>query len=183
VGEYEDDLKLDIYNLHKEWQKQATLYGKWSKNAARASKVKFKADENLKAIRIETKRKLEEKRSEIDSEIRGNWEAFGFEKKPTENAITACIIQQEEYKEVYLAGVDEVKQGVDKLADAIEDEEYLKGTPIAMSHKKAAIGGEVQLWLGEYYSDPNIPKEYVEEIVKKEKKSVRKQLKKKRGEK
>ena len=176
-SEYDLDKKLDIYNLHLEWQKQSELYGKWSKRSATATKIKFQKEERLKALRTEVKRDVEMVRAEIDFDIRKNWEGYGFDKKPTETAIAGAIIMAVRYEEANEKADEQIKKAVDELADAIEDEEYLKGAVLAMSHKKASIEGEVQLWLGGYFSDPKIPKTLKLEQDKETQKKLRRGLK------
>lgn len=178
-NEFERDVSLDINLLHEEWQKQAQLYGKWARRLAKAVKEKFKLDERLKVIRTQTRRRVEEVRAELDSLIRKDYGECGFDKKPTEAAITGWILLQPKFKKVQDEGIDEIKIITDELADAIEREELFKGACLAMSHKKSAIEGEVKLWSEEYFSDPMIPKSLKENIQKETQAKVRKRLSRK----
>lgn len=163
-NEYKVDQSIDEYNLIAELKKQSMLYMKWAKRCALAVKEKARAEENLKVVRAECKKELDEKRAEIDADIRTNLEKYGFKSKPTETAISGCIIRRPEYKEVDQKGIEKVKEAFEDLLIKIEAEETLSGAKVAMSHKKTSIEYISQLWLGGYYSEPKIPKEMKDKI-------------------
>lgn len=170
---FEKDLALDINALHLEWQEQAKLYGKWAKRLSKAVKARFKLEELLKVVRIQTKRDVDEVKAELDGLIREDFVSLGFEKRPTEAAITNWILIQPKVKEVQDNCFAKVKRITDDLADAMEQEELFQGACLAMSHKKSAIEGEVKLWLGEYFSDPDIPKDIKVNIQKETQERIR----------
>ncbi len=165
MSEYAGDLKINKHKLDDELVNQSGLYMKYAEQNAEALFDRDRAKENLDVVR-----------AEIDSEIRNNWEAFGFEKKPTETAISGCIMQDEKYRE---ANGD--------LIEKNRDTNILAAAKEAMNHKKSALSNLVALYLAGYYSEVPMPKDKKEDITEKkigsEKQSVRKQLKKKRGEK
>ena len=182
-SEFEKDRKLDIHSLHIEWQNQSDIYGKWAKRAAEATETKFQLEEKLKALRTEVKRDTEQKRAELYLEIKTKWDEYDiFDKPPTETAIASWIVTHEKFKEVSLDSEKKIKKAVDELADAIKNEEYLKGAVLTMSHKKASIEGEVQLWIGGYFSDPKIPKSLKEVQTKETQTKIKKRLKKQQKE-
>jgi len=186
LSEFEMDREFDMYNLHREYNIQPRLYGKWSTRKAEASKIKFVTEEALKVIRTEAKRNIEEKRAEIDLEIRRNWDnkthpigKFFRGIKPTESAISNYIILDEGFKKVQDDEAKKIKDQVDALADAIENYEYLDGAVFAMTQRKNSIEGEINLWINGYYSDPKIPKEFKRADHKQIQQTMKKTLKKK----
>jgi len=164
---YSEDQFVDIYNLHHEWRKQSMLYMKWGKRYARAIKEKTLAEEELKLIRAQNKRALEEKKAELDLDIRKEPVKYGFDKKPNEGAILAKILLDPGIKELESKNAVVVKEAVDEWAKCIENEEVMSTAKLAMSHKKAALEREAELWIAGYFSDPRIPAE-VKEIVESE---------------
>jgi len=173
---YEEDVKIDLFNLHYEWEKQSGLYMKWARKYASAVKERILVEEKLKLIRTENKRLLEEMRAEIDAEIRLDPGKYGFDKKPTETAIAGLVISHYKYKKVDAEGVEEVMKAVEEYAQAVEREEILKGATVAMSHRKVSLENEVQLFLSGYYSDPKIPKDLKDVVSKETSDSLRKEL-------
>lgn len=176
--EFEDDLALDINSLHEEWKNQAQLYGKWGRRLAKAVKDKFKLEEKLKIVRIQTRRRVEEVRALLDSSLRKNYETYGFDKKPTEDAIRSWILLQSDFKKIQDEGIDELANVVDELAKIIEKEEVFRVACLALSHKKSSIEGEVKLWSEEYFSDPILPKSLKEKSQKETQKKLKKGLRK-----
>jgi len=135
MEEYERDLKIDKDNLDVDWTNQPALYMKWAERHAQALYERDKKKDQLELVR-----------AELDSALRTNPDAFGFDKKPTESAISAWITSQDKYKKANLA-----------LIEANKDSLILAGAREAMNHKRSALENMVKLWLGSYYADPNIP--------------------------
>ena len=129
---YEYDLNIDKYSLDLEWEKQAQLYMKWSERYAEAVRNRDRAKEKLELVR-----------AAIDEDIRLNPEKYGFDKKPTESAISAMIIKSDKYIEANRVFIESTKE-MNVLAGAKE----------AMAHKKKALESITQLWLGGYYAAP-----------------------------
>lgn len=153
-SEYEKDQKLDVHNLDYEWARQSSLYMKWAKHAARAKEEKFLADENLKTIRSEAKKEIERLRAEINLDILADPAIYGFEKKPTVDAITAIILQDENYKGLEVKNAEEIEIAVKRVAEAIYNEELLEGSRMAMNHRKTSLEYMVQLHFSGYNADP-----------------------------
>jgi len=76
-------------------------------------------------------------------------------KKPTEAAINAAISKDEDYQLEQQA-----------LLDANEAVNLLVSAKAAFEHRKKALEGLTQLWLGGYFSDPKIPAEIKEQFKK-----------------
>lgn len=152
---FKDDLIVDKYNLHLEWEKQPSLYMKWAELHANALQDQDRAKEQLDLVR-----------ANVDSKIRKNPDEYGLE-KVTESAISACIPKQEEYQ-VAQSALIEAKRNVAVLAGAKE----------AMAHKKKAIEMLTQLVIFGYYSDPKIPKDFVDKMGDKRRREINEDLNK-----
>lgn len=134
---FRDDAKIDKHGLDYEWLRQAELFQKYAVEYANAMFERDKAKDRLELIK-----------AEVDSEIRGDPESFGFEGKPTEPAIASAILQSSEYKEAkgnYLSSVREMN--------------IVMGAKGAMEHKKAALETLAKLYLSGYWGDVRIPQE------------------------
>lgn len=200
ITELEQDEKVDIYNLHTEYQKQAALYGKWGRRKAKAVKEDFELKEQLKVVKAQGKRKVDEKRAELDILFRTNYNDPRFykkqikkypnhedilenfliscEKKITEAMVSSFVTLHPEYIQVQREVDEEANDITNKIAETTEQIGLLDTAIMAMVHRKATIEGEISLWLGEYYSDPKVPKPYIEQEQKKTQKKLRKRLKK-----
>ncbi len=158
---YKDDVKIDLYKLHFELQRQSGLYMKWAERHA---------DALLERDRV--KERLDLMRSELDAEIRRNPTEFSFpeNKKPTEAAITATIIKDTEFS-----------KESDTLIEANRNVNIVAGAKEAMNHRKKGLENLVQLWIAGYFSDPSIPKNLeggsTEEIKQQLKKKLKGRLK------
>lgn len=155
---YKEDTSVDKHNLEEEWTKQSSLFLKWGEAHAEAITEKDRAKEKLDIIK-----------SEIDSDIRTRPEKYGFDKKPTEAAISSIILKHPKYTEVNNE-VIKCNEEVNVLAVAKE----------AMNHKKKALENLTTLWVAGYYSDPDIPKEAKEIVAEKKTKLIKEKLNKKR---
>jgi dGTP triphosphohydrolase len=158
------DQDIDLYSLHEELRKQPNLFYKWAKRYAKAKAETFKVEERLKVVRAETRSDLDRKRAEIDADIRSDPEKYGYDKKPTEDAIRALIVKHEDYRQAEKEIAEKVQNAVEEVAQAIEDENVMEAAKVAMSHKKSSLEKEVELFLGGYYADPKVPKEYREKV-------------------
>ena len=139
MSEYNEDLKIDFAELDINWRDHSTNYMKWSEKWV-----------NSVAYRDRSKEALEVVRAGLDAKYRRDL----FDgKKPTEVAIAAAIISDEEYK---LAN--------QTLLDANEAVNLLASAKTAFEHRKKALEGLTQLWLGGYFSNPNIPTEVKEQF-------------------
>lgn len=200
LTELEKDEQIDIYNLHTEYQRQPSLYGKWGRRKATVTKEEFNLREQLKMVKTQGKREIDEKKSELDLLIRTYYNDPEFwekqikkysncketfdnfsiicEKKITEAMVTSFITLHPEYKEVQNEVDKKTNKVIQDIAEAVEHLGILDTAVMTMVHRKAGIEGEINLWLGEYYADPKIPKTYVEQVQKKVQKKLRKRLRK-----
>lgn len=137
VLNYEEDMTLDRHQLDFEWNRQPTLYLKYSVLYA-----------DLASYRDEAKEKLQRVDASIDLDIRSNWESFGFETKPTEAAIKSTIIQDATH----------IKAS-DEYIMAVREVNIAQGAKVALDHKKSALEKLSTLYLSGYWADPRIPED------------------------
>lgn len=134
---YEADMELDKHGLDNEWLRQSSLYLKYSTLYADLASYRDEAKENLSRID-----------SQIDLEIRADWEEFGFENKPTEPAIRAAILQDDRH----------IKASND-LIQSVREVNIIQGAKTALDHKKSALERLSSLLLAGYWAEPLIKQE------------------------
>jgi len=139
MSEYEDDLSIDFSQLDINWRDHSSHYMKWSEKWVNSVAVKDRKKEALDTLK-----------ASLDSKYRQAL-SQGEKKKPTEAAINASIQGDESFQ---LAQTD--------LTNATEDMNILTIVKSAFEHRKKALEGLTQLWLGGYVSNPNIPAEIKE---------------------
>lgn len=137
--DYEKDLQIDPDALDTEFLTQPTLYFKYAKESAFVKDVYSRAKENLETVR-----------SEQDADIRQNPTKYGFtvEKKPTEGAITAAILQTEAYKEANEAYM-KAKYEADLVQAAV----------MAIDQKKSSLEHLSRLTIAGYCAMPSEPRD------------------------
>jgi len=143
MSEYEDDLRIDFNQLDINWRDHSANYMKWSEKWVNSVAVKDRKKEVLDTLKAELDSKYRQSLFEKD------------QKKPTEGAIAAAIQNDDAYK---LAQSD--------LINATEEMNLLACAKSAFDHRKKALEGLTQLWLGGYFSNPNIPVEIKEKFKK-----------------
>lgn len=172
--DYLSDHGVDKFNLDIEYENHPSTYMHWAEQAVNAHIERVTIEEQMKLIKAETKKELEEVRAEIDIDIRLNFESkYGFDKKPTEAAITATIVQTDKYKEKDKEGIEKVKKIFDQWIDAVKNEQILDEVRRTMAFKKSSIEGLERLVLREYY--PRFSKD-IQEPLDKEGKERRKEI-------
>lgn len=155
-SEYEKDRRIDLHNLHEEWQRQPDLYNKYGKQWALAKRDRLLLEEKKKT-----------RRAQVAKSVRLNPENYGFDanKKPTEPAIDEIVRTDPEYIKI-----------VEVLIEAQKVEDMFEVAKRAMEHKREALGGEGRLYASNYFSLPNLPKE-VKETLKEMEESEREERK------
>lgn len=141
-----DELDIQEMSLDEEWKQQARYYLKYSETLAEAIQE-----------RDGKKRELDKERATLDEDIRGNWDTYGFPARPTEAAISNCILKQTAYEE-RLKVLDEGNYIVN----------VMRGVVYAFDQKKTALEWMSKLFLNNYYAEPNIPQRVREEVSTKE---------------
>ena len=128
---YEKDLHIDPDALEDCLVEQAELYGKWSNAWAMAMKERDHAKEKLNLVK-----------ADLDMRIRKNWDILGFDKKPTDMAITTWICAHEDYTKANFL-----------LIQSTYAVNVLEAAKWAFQHRKDALDNLVKLFLSNYYSD------------------------------
>lgn len=172
---YKEDSKIDIYNLHTEWAAQSSLYINYAEQFADAVAIMMRAQEKVNVVKTEGRRKIDEKKAEIDADLRNSM-LSSEGKKLTETAISNAIIGDEEFIKVQDEVAKEIHEAIEAHIEAVKNKELLEGVKIGLSHRKSALENEVQLWLNGYYSDPKIPKSYKEVQQEEVKKAMEESL-------
>lgn len=126
-------LDIDILKLDKEWQDQPRLYHDGAVTTADAQKKYDEAKSQLDVVE-----------AEYDKEIRANPDVYGLV-KITESALAKTIILQPDYQ-----------AQVKKINDTKYDLDILKAYVAALDHKKRALTLLVELWIRDYYSNPQV---------------------------
>ena len=173
---YRDDAKIDIYSLHTEWAGQPTVYMDYAEQYADAVAFMMRAQEKVSVTKTEGKKKIDEKRAEVDADIRASFTTSDG-KKLTEAAITNLIVLDEEFKGVQEQVAQEVAVAINDHIEAVRNKELLEGVKVGFSHRKTALENEVQLFLQGYYSDPKVPKSYKEAQQQDVRKGIEESLK------
>lgn len=140
--DYNKDLEIDKDSLDEEWIKQPHIYMQYAKAAAETAMERDIAKEALDVTR-----------AEVDMDIRQNPEKYNAPEdkhgvaKVTEAFVSSCIILSNEHKSC-LKEYNKKKLEADLIAAGLR----------AMEHRKKALEGLVQLYIGEYFSTPRQPK-------------------------
>lgn len=152
-------LDIDIYELHKEWERQPRLFH----NAAmKSADAKSKLDT--------AKSRLDVVEAELAMAIRRDPEKFGLV-KATDNSVKECIPTRQEYRDA-VAEVNTAKYEVAVLEAKVS----------ALDHKKRALESLVSLFLSDYWAEPRAPKGCGEAVRESEKTATRSRGQKRRGE-
>ena len=105
------------------------------------------------ALNERKKEALEVLKAELDRKYRPQLEKE-IGKKPTEAVVSAAIVIDDIYR-----------LAQNELINANEDVNILASAKSAFEAKKKALEGLTHLWLGGYFSNPNIPVENNEDII------------------
>ena len=148
---YEEDIKINKYKLDEELVKQPQLYLHWAEQHAEAV-----------AERDEKRVELDLIRAEIDGNIRESPEDWGYDKKPSEAAITNLILQESKYRDVQ-----------SELIEATKNVNIMSAAMTAMNDKKKALEGLVTLLVAGIYSEPKVPREKRDKLTSEEERKTR----------
>ena len=134
MSKYQEDINLNQYDLEYELIRQASLFLKYSELAVDAGFERDKIKERIKLAE-----------TEIDLDIRQDYEQFGFDCKPTEAAIKAAIVQHDSHRKV-----------TRKYIEATRVFNSLTGAKTALEHKKKALELLVSLVIRGYSAEPKV---------------------------
>lgn len=133
---YQEDLRIDKYALDTEWVHQPQLFCRYAELFAQAQYEYEESEEEVKRVA-----------ATVDNDIRRNPEKYGYDKKPTDDAIKKRIVLDKSYTDA-----------VDKMLKAKRNMTILLGAKQAFDHRKKALESLVSLHNGQYYADPKEPK-------------------------
>jgi len=174
---YRADSEVDKFNLDSEWDTIASVYMYWAEKYIEARTIRAEIDEELRTKIKLGKIGLDKIRSEVDLDIRSKPEEYGFDKKPTENAISALIDLDEEYIKEVDKFNDEVGKLQNKLNRMMRIEGILEEAKKSMKIKKEAIEGLETLHLANYFPRTSGErKKNLDEVKEKQGKEIQKKL-------
>lgn len=154
---FEEDLKINQYDLTKELIEHPQKFYSWAKEFVLAQQ---------EAQRI--KGKLELLQDELSLKIRQDPKKFDLSDKPTEATIKSAINVHKD-----------VKKLTEKYMERLGVEKILSKAERAFEHRKKALEGLVSLQLQNYHSEPKVKPETQQNV---ERQRILRQIrKKKRG--
>jgi hypothetical protein len=138
---YDDDIKVDVLNLDKEWQYQSELFLKYSKELADKKEELAKAEEFLEVVKAEAGKRARLK-------LKDNAKA------------TEGMVKEE------IALDQERKDAATKVIYIQHDVDILTGVVRAFDQRKAALEHLVTLLGQQYFSRPSVPYDVGREYIK-----------------
>lgn len=138
--DFEDDIQIDLDNLHKEWEMHAQTRYKYSSELAYLDKV---VKQQKKLIEVK-KTKLKEAISRLIIQIKG------LDPKMTVQQVDATVAGHEQIK----PEEQEYSEAQDKLIDLEYNLNMARNAVQAFDDKKTALENEVKLWTKDYFSSP-----------------------------
>lgn len=134
------DVVINPDALDVEWAKQASLFGSYCVEQAKARDA---ADHAKEALNI--------KYAQLDLKVRSNPAVYGLD-KPTEGGIRATIILDKDYQ-----------ASAELLAKAQFNLEVMTAAVRALDQKKAALENLVRLAGQNYFAGPSVPRDLTKE--------------------
>jgi len=156
MNDYNKDLKIDPNNLTGEWLEQPTKNMTYSELYADAA---YKRDT--------LKTKLELTAAIIDSEIRKDFQSFGFDTKPTEVGIKNTILMDTRYKKAQRKALKAGKQA-----------NLMTGAKTSFEHRKKALENLVTLVVTGMHSEPKNKNKALDKLKNQELARLHKKTKK-----
>lgn len=151
---FEEDTKVsENANLDEEWRKNPERMMYWSRQHALAITRTNRAREKLRVIKGEVKRDTEKERANVDLDIRRYPGDYDLPKNPTETAITGAINRDRDFLKFCDEQEERIKQAVNELIEAEEEENIYEGAVKAMQYKKRSLENLQSLWEKNYYGD------------------------------
>lgn len=138
INELNNDLKIDLNDLHGEWLRQPALYMKYAEMAAQSQRARDQLKEKIDVVRAEQDSKIRNAPLDFNCPV----DKAGAP-KITEAWINSTIQRQPEFNKAN-----------EDFHSANYTMNVLKSAVSAFDHKKKALEFEVQLWQGNYYSVP-----------------------------
>lgn len=158
---FKDDIQIDEHALMWECARQPMLFHQYAIMLADAQVERAKAKDELDLVK-----------AQLDESIRADPGKYGLstDKKPTEAAIAAQVIQEEDYKTANDAYI-EAEHEVNKMWAAKD----------ALAQKKSMLESMVRLHLADWNADPSLPPKGREAVAEAGAKEHREALPKRLG--
>ena len=144
--DYIEDIKIDIYNLEKEWQSHPSKVVQYGDLWADQTKIKEIQQEKCDRLKEE----LKEERARLENHLRYKWKDYDFPKLPAAGSTESWCITQESYK----AKQKELYEAKEVLIEESVKERKLKTAYYAFSiNHKESLENETRLFLNGYFSE------------------------------
>jgi len=179
----EQDLKIDLLDLAADASRQPGLYHKWATRYAEAHSIKVKIREAVKIEKIRAKQVFDERRAEIEADIRANWDSYSSEKK-TEGGVQTLLANHQDFKKAQEQHLLTLAMLNQQVVDATHEDLILEAARDAMQQRQQSIKTATDLYLGGYFSDTGFDKRELNKAEKEANQNAQVQLKsrlKKRG--
>jgi hypothetical protein len=138
--DFENDIAIDLDNLHEEWRTHAQVRYKYAKEIAY---LDMKAKQQRKLTEVK-KAKLKEASSKLILQVKGDNPKF------TVQQIDATIAGHEQIK----TPEEELSLTQDELIELEYELNMAKNALQAFDDRKTALENEVKLWARNYFSSP-----------------------------
>lgn len=139
---YQDEIRIDLSSLEDDLKNQAEYFLYWAEQHA-----------NAITERDKLKQRIDVKRAELDAEIRKNWERYGFEKAPTENAIINWIVRHFEFIELN-----------QELIEATRRVNIYSASEKAFDQRKHSLKPLADLYIAGYWAKPKVSEKLKDEL-------------------
>lgn len=130
LTEYEQDMEIDIDNLHHEWLRQPILYAKYSKLVTKAKKKVSIKHEKVKVVRSELIKKCKK-----------------LYDKPTMQDVESFYRRNKKHK-----------RAKEELTQAEYEFDMLQHTISTLQQRRSALENLVRLHLAQYFEGPSEPR-------------------------
>lgn len=157
-------LDIDLNELEVEWRNQPRLFHDYATAKSDAEKEVSETKAEWDVTTAEAKEELDLVTAELDASIREKPSDYGLEKL-TEPLIKATVLRQEEYQAAQKKLTEVKYKAAVALAEARHKADILEAAVKALDQRKIALGKEVDLWLGGYFSTPRASTEHARETM------------------
>lgn len=142
---FEEDVAIDLDNLHEEWRTHAQTRYRYAKEVSHLDKV---VKQQNKQIEV-NKAKLKAEISKLILKIKGENPKATVQMVDAETANHKDLVPAQK----------ELSEAQDKLINLEYDFYMAKNAVKAFDDRKYALQNEVELWKGNYFAGPQEPKE------------------------
>lgn len=147
--DYDEDIKIDIYNLHLAWSRHSEDVIKYGELWADQIALREHHDDKLLRLKDE----LKEEAARVGNDIRKNWKQHDLPKAPTDKFVESWVLLQESYREK----LKEIYKTREELIELKTTENKLKMVYFDFcQNQKAALDNEVRLHISGYFSEPYV---------------------------